>query len=565
MGEAVRRPRSTGPRSPEVLTEPASYPRRRDVRSGASGRVPVPAPSEGPDEGAGAALRPSPTRGTEELSLIHSDDSARGRHATGRGDGFGRLVALTVLGAVVPGAGLLAAGRRRWGWAVLVPVLFVLGGGAAVVATGHGVDVARRYAFAPKVMLALAVGAVGVALAWCVVIVASHLALRRDRLTGPQRVLSMLLVSALMGLVVLPSATAARYAMTNRSLLLSVFGAGGTGAGPDAAAADPWAAVPRVNMLLVGADSSQGHEGTRPDTVIVASMNTKTGDTVLFNLPRQLSDVPFPAGTAAARAWPTACKANGTGGCMLNATYLFGVQHPELFPGAADPGLEATRAAASGITGLTITNEAMINLDGFEDLVNAMGGITLTVPRAYPIGGGHDLIHGGTYKITGHLPVGKDQHLNGYLAEWYVRSRADSDNNDRMDRQRCFINAAVHQYSVMDLAKAFPALAASAEKDFETDIPAKQLNAFIDLGLRVKDASLRSLSFTEANTNTGDPDYAQLQAMVQDALVPPAPAATAPVTPSASSSASSSASAAPAPAVTADPDAAVDADSVCPS
>ena len=549
---AVPRPsrRPQHPGGPTVVAEPASYPRRRDVRAGAGAGAVAPREAEVRAEAVGGG----------------PVEAARGHHASGLGDGFGRLVGLTILGAAVPGAGLYAAGRRVTGGLLLALDVLVVAAAAALLLSGRAVDVARRFVFHPGFLLAAAVAIVVVALVWVVVIVASHLALRRNALTGAQRALSVVLVTALMALVAVPAATAAQYTMTSRSLLQTVFGEDGrSGPGADVAAADPWADLPRVNVLLVGADTGDDRTGTRPDTVMVASIDTATGDTVLFSLPRQLEDIPFESGSAAAGAWPEACEANGAGGCLLNATWLFGEQYPELFPGAEDPGLAATREAAGSVVGLPIHYEAAIDLKGFEDLVNAMGGLTIDVPRDIPIGGGAILRNGvetgRKYPVTDWIRAGEDQKLDGYQALWFARSREGSDNNERMDRQRCVIDAAVREFDVVRLARAFPQLAASAEENLETDIAGSELNAFIELGQRVKAGSLRSLSFTSENIDTGNPDYAALQGLVQQALVPPAPAP-APPAPSSPGPAATPAPA-PAPAQPVDPDQAVDTSTVC--
>ncbi len=493
-------------------------------------------------------------------------EDPRGRHASGTGEGFTRLVLLTVLGAAVPGSGLIAAGRRFWGWLVLLPVLAALGAALAVLGTGRLVPLARSVVFEPKAMLVLAVGAVVLALVWCLVITTSHASLRSargDRLTRGQRLASLVLVTALMAVVVAPSATAARYALANRSLLTSVFGSAKDGTGPDTGSANPWADIPRVNVMLLGADTGSDRVGTRPDTIIVASIDTKTGNSTLLSLPRQMEHVPFPEGSKAAKLWPAACKEDGDGGCMLNAVYLFGTQHADLFGGTAngnDPGIEATEQAVGTATGLKIDYQVTIDLEGFQQLVDAMGGITLNVPRDIPIGGGHNLETGGTYPITGWIKKGQAQELDGYHALWFARSREGSDNNDRMARQQCVISAAVKQYDVAKLAAAFPALAATAEKNIQTDIPAAELNAFVDLGQTVKGGDLRALSFTSANTDTGNPDYPALRQLVQNALYP-APAA--PAASAAPSSAAPSVAPAPSASATADPDAAIDPGATC--
>ena len=63
---------------------------------------------------------------------------------------------------------------------------------------------------------------------------------------------------------------------------------------PNSAMADPWAGTPRVNVLLLGSDAGADRTGVRTDSMMVASINTRTGDTVLFGLPRNLQNVPFP-------------------------------------------------------------------------------------------------------------------------------------------------------------------------------------------------------------------------------------------------------------------------------
>ncbi|WP_109775269.1 LCP family protein [Quadrisphaera granulorum] len=502
------------------------------------------------------------------MTLIHAGDDPRGRHASSTGEGFTRLVLLTVLGAAVPGTGLIAAGRRALGWTVLLPVLALLGAAAAVLFTGRLVPLLRSVVFDSTAMLVVAAGAVVVALMWCLVIVASHASLRRSpgvgRLSRAQRLGSLVLVTALMAVVVAPSATTARYAMANHDLLKNLFGSeSSAGNGPDTGAENPWANVPRVTVLMLGADTGMDRVGTRPDTIMVASIDTKTGDSTLLSLPRQLEDVPFPPGSKAAKQWPTACKEDGAGGCMLNAVYLFGTLHPELFGGTAngnDPGVEATKEAVATATGLQIDYYAMVDLEGFEQLVDAMGGMTLNVPRDIPIGGGTNLETGKKYPITGWIKKGQGQELTGYEALWFARSREGSDNDDRMARQQCVISAAVKQYDAVQLAAKFPALAAAAEKNIQTDIPAKELNAFVTLGEIVKGGDMRALPFTKANISTGDPDYGQLRAMVADALRP-APAPTA--APSASASPSASSSVNPAPSASADPKEAVDPTATC--
>jgi LCP family protein required for cell wall assembly len=449
-----------------------------------------------------------------------------------RGDGFGPLVAFTTLGAVVPGAGLVAAGRRRLGWALVT--LFALGLLllAVVALSGRAADVGLAVATRPNALLLVAGVVVAVAVVWCLVVVGSFLALRRHRLTVPQRLLSAALVASLLGIIALPSATAARYAMAQRSLVLTVFDESGPEreaglAAPDTESKDPWADTPRINVMLLGSDAGTDRIGTRPDTIVVASIDTHTGDTVLFSLPRNMERVPFPEGTPGDEEFPKGFYCPGHQECLINGIWSWAEANSDLFPGEQEPGLAATRQAVGEALGLQIDYYALVNLQGFEDVVDAIGGLRMDVERKIPIGGGTNQLTGGKYPITGWIHPGR-QTLDGYHALWYARSREGSDDYDRMARQRCVIAAVREQAEPVKLAKAFPRLAASAERNVETDIRASELDAFVELAQRVQKGTLRSLPFTNEVINPANPDYEAIQELVQQAIDPPPPATASP-------------------------------------
>ena len=479
-----------------------------------------------------------------------------GRHANGAGDGFGRLVGFTVLGAAVPGAGLVAAGRRKTGWAIIALLVAAVATAVALVVTGRAQDVVVRFGTRPGVLLGVAVGVGVVAAAWCAVIVASHLALRRHRTTGGQQAIAVLLVAALMGLVAVPAATASRYALSARSTLTTVFsGDGASAAGRDPGAAtpaakgpDPWAKEPRVNVLLLGSDLDAEHTGIRPDTLIVASIDTRTGDTVLISLPRNLQRVPFPPGSEGAKEWPDGWGPFSNGQRILNAVWGdWGQAHPDYYPDSKEPGLAATRSVVSTIIGMPIDYSVVVNIDGFRDFVDAMGGLTVDVPKDLPIGGGYNLDRNGnkvptgyvngvqtfrSYPVDGYVKAGKDRQLDGYEALWFARSRWMSDDFERINRQRCVLQDAVEQYTPAKIAQAFPAIAATANQNIETDIQASEIPAFVTLGERIKKGNLTSLAFTSDVIDTADPDYPKMRDLIQQALLDsdgqaqPAPGAT---------------------------------------
>ena len=95
--------------------------------------------------------------------------------------------------------------------------------------------------------------------------------------------------------------------------------------------------------------------------------------------------------------------------------------------------------AIEGITGLKINYWAMVNLEGFKDLVDAVGGVTLNVRQPIPVGGLGD-------DVTGYIEPGM-RKLDGHDTLWFARARDDSDDYSRMARQKCVMSAMLQQVS----------------------------------------------------------------------------------------------------------------------
>jgi LCP family protein required for cell wall assembly len=481
-----------------------------------------------------------------------------------RRHGFGWVAGWTVLTALLPGAGLLAAGRRRAG-RVIVSVTGLLAIGAVVVLVVVGpLALGRRLLADPDRFLQVVAGLAVLALAWLVVLVAAHLALRRDAdLSSPQRVLGWLLVASLIAAVLVPTVAVGRDAVAARDALTSVFDRPGSrlgrGNGPAAAKTDPWSDVPRVNVLLLGGDSGPDRTGVRPDTLILASVDTRSGDTVLISLPRNLQRVPFPPDSRAAADHPDGftcynAAAGANTECLLNALWAWGDAHPEYYPGDPHPGLTATVQGVEQATGLPVDDYVMLNLAGFQQLVDILGGLTLTVTERLPVGGNVEHPVASSWLEPGR------QTLNGYLALWYARSRWSTTDYDRMRRQRCVIGALVDQADPVTLALRFPEVAATLKQNLQTSISLDEIDAWVSLAERVKKAHVRSLAFTDQVINTARPDFPAMHALVQAALTDPsgsagaassrtssgASGATSSATPSASGAASGSPAGSPA-------------------
>jgi LCP family protein required for cell wall assembly len=264
----------------------------------------------------------------------------------------------------------------------------------------------------------------------------------------------------------------------------------------------------RYNVLLLGGDSGADRWGLRPDSLSVASIDAETGETVLFGLPRNMLNFPFPKGSIMDEQFPDGYDCGQE--CELNSLATWAADHKPLFKGFANPGVEATKEGVEGITGLEINYYAMVNLQGFEKLVDAVGGVTLTVRDPIPIGGIGS-------PVTGHIKPGK-RKLSGFETLWFARSRVEADDYSRMARQKCVMNAMLQQLSPQTVVMNFEKIAKASEALITTDLPKSEVDRFAELALKARSLPVRTVSFVPPMISTGNPDIEKIHAVVKTAI-----------------------------------------------
>jgi LCP family protein required for cell wall assembly len=495
-----------------------------------SGLRPAGASGAGSGSGGGSGLPPSD-------GADRPDDGA---HDGGSGDGRGpgardrragslpRAAGWTVLTSFIPGTGLLATPLRKLGWVLLGIIVLAVVAAGVWWATGDPLLTALKLLSSRKVLIGLmvAIGIVGVV--WILQVVLSNLAHNtRERLRGRRRIISLVVALVMIIGVAIPFGRAEQYVYAAQGLLgnQSVFRSGG-GSGK-LSSNDPWKNKERVNIMLLGQDAGADRTGTRPDTIMVASIDTKTGRTALFSIPRNLQYVRFPKGTAAQKKFPEGFDAFGKNQNLINAVWTWANDNKDLFPNDDDPGLTATEWAVSQTLDLDIDYYAMVNLEGFSDLIDAIGGVNMDVERKIPIGGGTNQATGGKYPITGYIEPG-EQKLDGDKALWYARSREGSSDFNRVCRQQRMVREVSQQANPTKLALNFTKLVGAAGSNIETDIPSDDLDAFVDLGWRVKDSGFASYPIVpgvdlperrhENYFQGGHPDWDYLHKWVKESI-----------------------------------------------
>jgi polyisoprenyl-teichoic acid--peptidoglycan teichoic acid transferase len=311
-----------------------------------------------------------------------------------------------------------------------------------------------------------------------------------------------------------------RTARTQADLVAHVFENNRSATAPrDVTRDDPWGGRERVSVLLLGGDGAVGRSGIRTDTIILLSIDTSTGRAVMFSLPRNMMNARFPKDSPLHAVFPNGFRGDGDPAAwMLNAIYgQVPALHPGLLGESDNEGADALKQAVEGSLGTKVDYYVLVNLLGFQQIVDAMGGVTVNINEPVAINGSTDR----GVPPTGYLQPGPDQHLNGYQALWYTRGRWGSDDYERMLRQRCMIDAVVAEADPFNLLRRYQALARAGQEIVRTDIPRHLLPAFVDLGLKMKDRKLRSIAFvTSDRFFSGDPDFAWMQSVVDRALGP---------------------------------------------
>jgi LCP family protein required for cell wall assembly len=185
--------------------------------------------------------------------------------------------------------------------------------------------------------------------------------------------------------------------------------------------------------VLLGSDARAG-EASRSDTIVV----TKAGGGMLA-VPRDtLVDIP------------------GVGKDKINAAF-------------ANGGPELTVETLENLTGLRLNDYVVVNFGGVEEIVDAMGGITLEVDNPIRVG------------IDGRrvfIPAGT-QKLNGLEALAYVRYRGGPTADiGRIGRQQKFLRELASESTSLAKLPRLPATAAAIWRNIDTNMNPLQAARF---------------------------------------------------------------------------------------
>lgn len=267
----------------------------------------------------------------------------------------------------------------------------------------------------------------------------------------------------------------------------------------------------RYNILLLGGDAGEDREGMRPDSISVVSVDTKTGRAVIIGVPRNVQQVRWPTSSPMHDIYPNGWDCDD---CMINAINTeVESNYRQLYPTNPHPGLEATKEAVEELTGLDINFYVLIDLAGFQKLIDALGGVNINLSKGVPI-----WWDASGRTVTYQIGPGQNIHLDGQNALWLVRARKAGTDFERMQRQKCVMNAMLHQMNPQTVLTKFTELASASADTISTDVPADIAGTLMDVALKTRKLPISSVSLVPPLFYPGSPKYDLARGVVKEAI-----------------------------------------------
>lgn len=215
-----------------------------------------------------------------------------------------------------------------------------------------------------------------------------------------------------------------------------------------------------ISVLILGVDERSNDRG-RSDTIIVMTINPKDKSMQMVSIPRD-----------------TRTEIIGKGSNdKINHAYAYG-------------GVEMAMSTIENFLDIPIDYYAKVNMEGFKDIVDAVGGITVNNPFAF--------------KYEGYSFSKGSLSLDGKSALAYSRMRYEDPRGDfgRQDRQKQVIQGVIEKGANFSSLTKYEQVLEIIGQNVKTNLP---LNEMYDIQKNYKEArhSLETLHITGAGTKIG--------------------------------------------------------------
>jgi LCP family protein required for cell wall assembly len=409
-----------------------------------------------------ADVRPpeAPVRARREAAAVEVDDRPSDK----------RRVFAALLSSFLPGSGQLINARWRIAAQFGAPVAVAVGIAYLVVKLVPFPQL-LAIALAPTTIVALLI-VNAIVFAWR--ILASGQAFFDRRFDWRPRPAAGAGLAAIFIVTAVPHLFAASIGLGAMNAYSSIFSTAAVTGGVAGARSGP---VPisggRVNILLVGVDSGAGRDHALSDTMMVISVDPVGHTVSMVSVPRDMVNAPLSNGETYAP--------------KLNSLMSFAQRNPKQFP---EGGMRTLEDSIGLLLGIPIHYYVTADLASFQHLVDALGGIDITIPKALD----DPTYHGYGVKMGWSVTAGP-HHFNGSDALAYARIRHPAGESDftRQLRQQALLIALRRQIASPDLVLRLPALISTVGADVETDMPRDQLPTLAAVAAEIGTKSIYQL------------------------------------------------------------------------
>ena len=244
--------------------------------------------------------------------------------------------------------------------------------------------------------------------------------------------------------------------------------------------ADRWNGTEPINILLLGTDAAPGRGAVLTDVVLLVSIDPVEETAVMISVPRDTGFVPLRDDSVYADGlYPD--KVNGL---MSTAARDPETWCPDLDGDGARCGLRTIEEAVGLYLGVEIHHYALVDMAGFADLIDALGGLELCLPGKLVDPAFDGSLQNLEVTEPLELPAGCHRY-DGLGALAYARSRQgwiempDGDRvsqNDftRAERQQAVLLALRRELAQADTLFELPAVLDAIGRTVSTDFPREE-------------------------------------------------------------------------------------------
>ena len=232
------------------------------------------------------------------------------------------------------------------------------------------------------------------------------------------------------------------------------------GAAPGQEAPTPeWTGTERLNVLLLGIDSRDDGSTTKnTDTMIVLSLDPVNKTAAMLSIPRDVYiDRP------------------GVFTDKINAAYAFG-------------GYDLTRKVVEDLLGIRLNAYALVDFDAFTKIVDSVGGVVIDVKRpvrdeSYPTP---------DYGVERIDITAGPQLMDGQTALRFARSRHDTNDYSRAQRQQLVLSALRTRMAEGDFIRGLPGLVDRVGSAVQTNFDPANILPLARFGTGIDGDAIRS-------------------------------------------------------------------------